>query len=669
VSVAWTQVSGPAAAVIADSAAARAGVTFPAVPGTYVFQLAASDSALMASDEVTVTLTAANQAPVVAAGPDQTTTYPSPAQVTLSGTASDDGLPPGNPFVVAWTQIAGRSAPLTSPNALATAVRFEAVGSYTFRLSVSDGTLTLSDDVTIDVLQGNCPPVVEAGANQNLSLPTRETMLAATITDDGLPAGASVSVRWTAVSGPGLVIFGNPLAASTAASFDAPGTYTLQVLAHDGDLSASDVLTVTVQGLPASGDAPVVALTAPADVATVTSPVDVTGTVSSGSLVAWRLEYNEPSLGDDWQLLATGTAPVANQVLGRLDPTILLNGIYQIRLAAVDSSGRSASDQRSLVVRGNMKVGNFSVAFSDLTVPVAGIPIEVLRTYDSRNQHKGDFGVGWSLSLSGMRVSETRKLGKGWAVVQQPGFFPTYCVQSTRTKRVTITLSDGRVFEFEPVVEDGCATFYKPDYVTIGFRALSGTHATLAATNRGEALVQGSELYDDVDFQLLDPSRYTLTLPDGQEFIIGDRTDSKPGVQSIRDRNGNMLSFGPSGITHDSGKTIAFTRDARGRILAIRDALGSSLTYAYDPDGNLASVVDREGSTTRLVYDESYPHYLRDIVDPRGVRAIRNEYDDNGRWCCPTTTPATWSRSWMPRVVLLLGHSMKTTTAPARPMP
>jgi hypothetical protein len=41
-----------------------------------------------------------------------------------------------------------------------------------------------------------------------------------------------------------------------------------------------------------------------------------------------------------------------------------------------------------------MKVGHFTVSFRDLTIPVPGIPIQVVRTYDSRNKGFGDFGIG-----------------------------------------------------------------------------------------------------------------------------------------------------------------------------------------------------------------------------------------------------------------------------------
>jgi hypothetical protein len=38
--------------------------------------------------------------------------------------------------------------------------------------------------------------------------------------------------------------------------------------------------------------------------------------------------------------------------------------------------------------------GNFTVSFTDLEVPVAGMPIRVTRTYDSRDKQPGDFGYG-----------------------------------------------------------------------------------------------------------------------------------------------------------------------------------------------------------------------------------------------------------------------------------
>ena len=57
--------------------------------GTYVLRLTATDTALSAFDEVTVTVDPRNQPPVVNAGTDQNIRLPNTA--ALSGSATDDG--------------------------------------------------------------------------------------------------------------------------------------------------------------------------------------------------------------------------------------------------------------------------------------------------------------------------------------------------------------------------------------------------------------------------------------------------------------------------------------------------------------------------------------------------------------------------------------------------
>ncbi len=59
-------------------------------------------------------------------------------------------------------------------------------------------------------------------------------------------------LTWTKVSGPqnGVASFTNPTMASTTASFNRVGTYTLQLDANDGQNDASGTMTVTVRGDP-----------------------------------------------------------------------------------------------------------------------------------------------------------------------------------------------------------------------------------------------------------------------------------------------------------------------------------------------------------------------------------------------------------------------------------
>lgn len=97
---------------------------------------------------------ATNQAPTVNAGNDQTITLPT-STVTLTGTASDDGLPaPPATMTYAWSIVSGPAAvTFSAPSALTTAATFTAEGTYTLRLMASDSALSASDEVVVTVNQ------------------------------------------------------------------------------------------------------------------------------------------------------------------------------------------------------------------------------------------------------------------------------------------------------------------------------------------------------------------------------------------------------------------------------------------------------------------------------------------------------------------------------------
>src|SRR5206468_1128745 len=100
--VSWSKVSGSGTVNFGNPAAAATTVSFT-TSGIYVLQLSATDGAASSSDTVTITV---NQAPVVDAGPNQTISWPS-NQVVLSGTATDDGLPPGSNLTFSWSKLSG----------------------------------------------------------------------------------------------------------------------------------------------------------------------------------------------------------------------------------------------------------------------------------------------------------------------------------------------------------------------------------------------------------------------------------------------------------------------------------------------------------------------------------------------------------------------------------
>ncbi|MER6177535.1 discoidin domain-containing protein [Streptosporangium sp. NPDC001681] len=96
---------------------------------------------------------ATNQAPYVLARKDPA--YNQPAQVRLLGTVKDDALPNGT-LSTAWSLVGGPgTAVFTAPTAAVTLASFTVAGTYTVRLTASDGTSSATSDVTVTVTQGS----------------------------------------------------------------------------------------------------------------------------------------------------------------------------------------------------------------------------------------------------------------------------------------------------------------------------------------------------------------------------------------------------------------------------------------------------------------------------------------------------------------------------------
>ncbi|WP_157817577.1 putative Ig domain-containing protein [Candidatus Thiodictyon syntrophicum] len=113
--------------------------------------------------------------------------------------------------------------------------------------AATDGAkLALRIDMVLARDAANQAPVVNAGANQAVTLPAAAT-LAGTATDDGQPTPAHLTTTWSLVSGPSAnVVFGNSAIPATSATFSAPGLYTLRMTADDGALSTTSDMQVTV---------------------------------------------------------------------------------------------------------------------------------------------------------------------------------------------------------------------------------------------------------------------------------------------------------------------------------------------------------------------------------------------------------------------------------------
>jgi len=141
------------------------------------------------------------------------------------------------------------SAPVLSGNDVAFTTSSQAATTYTVTVAginrAADGEPLTIVSASFAGTPANHAPAVNAGADQTITLPATTT-LNGTVTDDGLPAGSTLTTTWTKVSGPGSVTFSDASAPSTTTSFSEPGDYVVRLTASDGDLSASDEVTVAV---------------------------------------------------------------------------------------------------------------------------------------------------------------------------------------------------------------------------------------------------------------------------------------------------------------------------------------------------------------------------------------------------------------------------------------
>ncbi len=312
---------------------------------------------------------------------------------------------------------------------------------------------------------------------------------------------------------------------------------------------------------------------------------------------------------------------------GRFDPTLLENDSYILQLSATDAGGNVSSTQRQVNLDGQLKLGNFQLSFVDLSIPVAGIPITVSRTYDTlQADTSDDLGFGWSLGLFDTNLrTDVPPSGLEASDIYNPFRIGSkvYITNPSSGRREGFTFTAESPSRF--AIFGNVRPRFIPDPGVTS--TLSVQPIDLAVTDTGELVsFVGSLPYNPASG--LFGGFYTLTSKEGIRYRVDGNTGD---VESITDRNGNVLSFNEAGISSSTGEAITFERDPQGRITAVIDPAGNRIGYEYNAMGDLVSVTDREGNSTKYVYDAEQDHYIVDILDPLGREAIKNEYDEDGR--------------------------------------
>lgn len=152
----WEQTGGTPV-TLSSTSEQKPTFTAPPSASSLTFKLTVNDGTLSESDSVTITVP--DRAPVAHAGPDQTVNT-STTGVTLDGSASTDP-DIGDALTYLWEQTGGTKVTLSSTSARKPTFTAPASSaSLTFRLTVSDGTLSNSDSVLITVIK-NAGPVAK----------------------------------------------------------------------------------------------------------------------------------------------------------------------------------------------------------------------------------------------------------------------------------------------------------------------------------------------------------------------------------------------------------------------------------------------------------------------------------------------------------------------------
>ena len=331
-----------------------------------------------------------------------------------------------------------------------------------------------------------------------------------------------------------------------------------------------------------------------------------------------------------------------------------MNGLYLVQLAAVDAAGHASSAQIEVLVQGGQKVGYFTLSYNDLTVPVAGFPLSITRTYDSRVKTPGDFGVGWTLSTNNIRLQKSfGAIGDGWKETQVGSNFSTgYVVGPVTPHTISLTFPDGQVYNFAATFVPSGQSFLPIQGGDIFWTEQSGPKgATLTPVGGGNTnlvTTQNTGLLslDSTDDSgnwtgAFDCNEFVLTTRDGRQFDVVAGTKAQGGgLRSVKDMNGNTLTFTANAITSSSGPSLSFQRTGpngtyiTGISVSIpvpngQPILGPAIFYGQDGSGDLKSVTDRAGNISTYDYDPT--HLLTGLHDPRGLVPLRNFYDGNGR--------------------------------------
>jgi dienelactone hydrolase len=276
----------------------------------------------------------ANSPPVADAGPDRTVDLPQDV-INLKGTASDTD---GKVEAYEWKKVSGGHMRMEGSSRETLKISEFSEGTLVFKLTVTDNDgASASDEVKVIVnASENEAPVVDAGSDQTIKLPTNSVTLEGKASDRD---GKITAYKWKQVSGGNARLRDISSAALTVTDLR-KGSYVFRLTATDnGDATASDEVRVTVQ--PSANTDP-----------TVTAGPDHTITLPNHSLTIQGAASDDDGeiVVYQWTKLSGGFANMNGASGAELALSNLSEGTYSFRLTVKDNDGSLASDDVNVTV-------------------------------------------------------------------------------------------------------------------------------------------------------------------------------------------------------------------------------------------------------------------------------------------------------------------------------
>jgi RHS repeat-associated protein len=492
----------------------------------------------------------------------------------------------------------------------------------TVTVTDSFGVSTPSPAFSVTTSNDTTPPAVELqlSPGTTVSTGTKVTFLVLA-TDDVSVASETLTVGSTNLN--------TDSKGQAVMTMNTVGNFTVTATAKDpaGNVGTA---TATLAVSNPTGTPPTISVTAPVPDANgnvfITAPTAITGSVSDDHTngVSYTVTVIPFDGSPSFQIGSGSTTSASSLTLSNVtfDPTMLASGPYTLEVKATDvDDNLTTTLDRNVSVQAKLKLGREQLSVTDLTIPVAGVPLTITRSYDSLAAGmSGDFGYGWRLGFGDARltVDLSTTFDAGW------GGLPAF---QTGT-RVYLTMPDGsrEGFTFNPYPQAldsfGLITVWHPAFTAddgvLDALTVPDVQLTQDLTNGGYYIITdagGLDYYNPADPTF--GGIYTATNTTGLASTI-DANSGK--VVSMKARNNNTLTFSTNAITSNTGKVVTISRDPQGRITAITDPRVNSVTYGYDINGNLVSVTDRAGDpATGYTYDTAHAHYLKMIQQPIAI--------------------------------------------------